>query len=656
MYTVLIQSKQTMDCLQQFYPLLSETISAGHIGLCLWVESGSSVEIALPELNDLIKDKRAWKAVVVSTEFGDNDDRFPVDPANPFDFKENQGRSWFSIDREKKQVIDCDAPLIRLTHLLGGIPAPDPEFAPMSIEKPNMVPQVAYVPKDSAETVVQKEAYNNWIRKNKFCGLPPTEIVLVKVRNAATSRDDLTRLKKTWQVRMESDSSHFWKKNLYPNNCRFLVFDMEEHGALRRQGDLFKMWLGILLISKNEIDPDVLQAHRLYSMNVLLNEVVLAESFQQTINKLNMAKFQLEKKIAKDDEKYADVNASVPDYALEVPVSFPLPKVSDMHFDRRTFRIAGGAGSGDLTAWEMYSKNAKKELQALVQSTDRTLDYAANRLRGMSRYTETEVAALTPYQEEDFELSLSAVYEKMIEQQEDLPDKISDEDEKIAEADKQVRDAIVQRMTRRQIVSALAISLSSVLICLLPGLFYSQARLTVGAAVPIAVLLLALISWLVLVSQRNTLIRFAKNYQLVFQGVVGELAHNATSYSAFLSSVASHIHGRSYLNILKKKRYRRDSSYYYNRKHLKEISRFLTKLSTWSIALHVSVDMKSVDAIELIDELASDVDYDSLYSFDVGKDFSVPLNRIGSEIESPFGFIERLEIEREEVYDHATVN
>ena len=62
--------------------------------------------------------------------------------------------------------------------------------------------------------------------------------------------------------------------------------------------------------------------------------------------------------------------------------------------------------------------------------------------------------------------------------------------------------------------------------------------------------------------------------------------------------------------------------------------------------------MKSVDAIELIDDLAGDIDYDSLYSFDVGKDFVVPLNRIGSDIESPFGFIERIEIEREEVYDN----
>lgn len=78
---------------------------------------------------------------------------------------------------------------------------------------------------------------------------------------------------------------------------------------------------------------------------------------------------------------------------------------------------------------------------------------------------------------------------------------------------------------------------------------------------------------------------------------------------------------------------------------------FLAKLSLWSSALHIKVDLSSVDAIDLIDNLDDNLDYDSLYSFDVGKDYVVPLNRIGIDIDSPFGFIERLEIEREEVYD-----
>lgn len=650
MYTVLIQSKKTMDCLEQFYPLLSENIETDNIGRCLWIESGATVDTAMPELYDLISRKRAWKAVIVCSEFDDINTKYPADSVNPYDFLENRDREGLTIVND--EVIDCDAPLIRLTHMLGGIPSPEPKFKATIIEPENRVPWMEYHPVEDDETAAQKKAYDAWNEANMFKGLPPTEIILVKVRKASTSRDMLSLVSSSWQVHTEADSSEFWKRNLYPHNCRFLVYDMDQRGIMKQQSDLFKFWIGILLISKNDIDPNVLQAHRLYSLNVILKESALEESFQQTINKLNMAKYQLEKSIAKDEEDISEVDAPIPDYSIGVPVSFQLPKVSDIHFDASQYGLTSGIGSEDMSSWNTYSKNAKKELQVLIQSTDRMLDQAASRLREQCEYSEADVVPLTQYQEEDFNVSLAEVYKDMLEQQESLPAKMSDVEEKINIANEKVKDAIIQRMTGSQAAFALGIAIGVIVLCLIPGLFFSQSKAVVGLAMLICAAILALGGLLVLVSQKNALIKLAKNFQMVFQDVIGELSHNASAFSDFLSSVASHIHGRSYLNIMKEKRQKRDSSYYFKQKHVKAIDIFLSKLSLWSSALHVKVDMKSVDAIELIDDLAGDIDYDSLYSFDVGKDFVVPLNRIGSDIESPFGFIERIEIEREEVYDN----
>lgn len=650
MYTVLIQSKRTLDCLQQFYPLLSENIEKDNIGVCQWIESGATVDTAMPELYDLISHKRAWKAVIVCSEFDDVNTKYPADSVNPYDFLENKDRDGLTI--VNGEIIDCDAPLIRLTHMLGGIPSPEPRFQATVVEPENRVPRMEFHPIDDDETAVQKKAYDAWNEENMFKGLPPTEIVLVKVRKASAAKDMLSLVSSSWQVHTEADSSEFWKRNLYPHNCRFLVFDMDQRGVMKQQSELFRLWIGILLISKNNIDPNVLQAHRLYSLNVLLDENALAESFQQTINKLNMAKYQLEKSIAKDEENISEVDAAIPDYTIGVPVSFQLPKVSDIHFDSSVYGLTGGIGSGDMTAWESYSKNAKKELQVLIQSTDRTLDQAASRLRDQCEYSEIDVVPLTQYQEEDFNVSLSKVYKDILEQQESLPAKISDVEEDIDIANDKVRNAIIQRMTGKQVSFALGIAITSIALFLIPGLFFSPSKAGVGIAILISAVLLGLAGLLVLIGQKNALVKLAKNFQMVFQNVIGELSHNASAFSDFLSSVASHIHGRSYLNIMKQKRQKRDSTYYFKQKHVKAIDIFLTKLSLWSSALHVKVDMKSVDAIELMDDLDGDIDYDSLYSFDVGKDFTVPLNHIGIDIESPFGFVERIEIEREEVYDN----
>ena len=649
MYTVLIQSKRTLDCLQQFYPLLSENIESGNIGICQWIESGATVDTAMPELYDLISRKRVWKAVVVCSEFDAIDTKFPADAFNPYDFFENKDREGLTIAKGK--IVDCDAPLIRLTHMLGGIPTPEPKFEATIIEAENRVPRMEFHPVEDDETAAQKEAYDAWNEENMFKGLPPAEIVLVKVRKASASKDAYASVRSSWQVHTEADSSEFWKRNLYPHNCRFLVFDMEQRGVMKRQSELFKLWTGILLISKNDINPDVLQAHRLYSLNVLLDETALAESFQQTINKLNMAKYQLEKSIAQEEKRVSEMDAPIPDYTIGVPVSFQLPKVSDVHFGTRDFSLTGGIESGDMSTWEEYSKSAKRELQTLIRSTDRTLDQAASRLRGQCEYSEADVIPLSQYQVEDLHSSLSRTYKDMLSQQENLPTKVTDVEEKINTANQKVRNAIVQRVSGRQATFILAITLSSTILPLLPGLLFGQSMVTGCIVILASAALIVITVLLVLMSQKKALLELTREFQMVLQNVIGEISHNATSFSEFLSSVASHIHGCSYLNAMERKQQRRDSSYFFKQKHVKAIDMFLAKLSLWSSALHIKVDLSSVDAIDLIDNLDDNLDYDSLYSFDVGKDYVVPLNRIGIDIDSPFGFIERLEIEREEVYD-----
>ena len=650
MYTVLIQSKKTLDSLQQFYPLLAESIGADDIGVCQWIEAGATADTAMPDLYDLISRKRAWKAVIVSTEFDDANTKHPVDSVNPYDFLENKNREGLTI--ENGQIIDCDVPLIRLTHMLAGIPAPEPKFKATVIESENRIPRMEFHPLDDDETAAQKKAYETWNEENMFNGLPPTEIILVKARKASASKDMYSSISSSWQVHTEADSSEFWKRNLYPHNCRFVVFDMEKRGVMKQQSDLFKLWIGILLISKNDIDPNVLQAHRLYSLNILLDENALKESFQKTINKLNMAKYQLEKDIAKDEEINYEMDEPIPDYTISVPISFQLPKISDIHFDSRDYGLTGGVGSSDMAAWEMYSKKAKREFKALIQNTDRMLDQAASRLRNKCEYTEADVVPLTQYQEEDLRASLSNVYKEMLEQQGALPARIFEIEEEINDANAKVRNALTQRMTRGQAMASLFIAVISIILCLLPGVVLSQPKAVIGLAMLISAVLLSLAGLLVLLSQKKALIKLGKNFQMAFQNVVGEISHNASAFSDFLSNVASHIHGCSYLNTMEKKRQKRDSAYYFKQKHVKAIDVFLSKLSLWSSALHVKVDLKSVDAIDFMGDLVGNIDYDSLYSFDVGKDFAVPVNRIGINIASPFGFVKGIEIEREEVYDN----
>lgn len=647
MFTVLIQSKRTMESLQQFYPILAGTIRSGRVGLCQWIESGEAAETALPELTDLVRDKRQWRAVVVCAEPEGEDALFPADAANPFDFAENRGRTGLTV--EDGELVDCEAPLIRLTHMLGGVPAPDPQFEAGLLHSEEGAPRVRFSRINSQETEEQKRAAARWNAARRFRGLPPAEILLVKARLAPEDRDGFAAVDSSWRVHTEADSSTFWRRNLYPANCRFLVFDMAARGAVRQQQELFRLWTSVLLIAGSDIDPNVLQAHRLYRLDVELDGEALAGSFQQAVSRLNTARYRLEKNLARDERETA-VAAAAPNYGVGVPVSFQMPGVAKMHFQAGGYGLTGGAGSGDMERWESYSLDARKELQALLQSVDRTLDQAAGRLRTECGYTEDQAVPLSRYQEEDMDLELGRVYHDILREQSELPEGISEIEGRVDEAGEKVEKLIRARMSRAQALRAGGLAFLAAAFCLLPGFFLGTAR-TAWIALPVCGALLALTCLLVLSRQRGRLIKAAKGFQSEFFAVVSELSHNAQLYAGFLSSVATHMQGQSYLKLMRRRRLKRSSAYRFKRRHLKAIEQFLGKLSLWSTALHAEVDLTAVDAAVQLEDGGGEIDYDSLYSLDAGKDCRAAVNQVGDTIRSPLSFVRRIEIEREEVYD-----
>lgn len=649
MYTVLIQSKKTSDSFQQFYPLISDAINAGKIGVCNWVETGTTVETAVPELYDIISRKRAWQAIIISTELEEMNCKHPTDVINPYEFLENMNDPGYRM--ENGEIVNSEIDLIRLTHLLGGLPAPEPQFKREIRNEDGKVPKMEYsVLKDDRDGI--KEAYKRWNEKYSFQGTPPTEIILIKVRDVATSSDSFRRIQSSWQVHSEIDSSKFWKRNLYPHNCRFLVFDMERRGMMRQQKQLFKLWLSVLLLSINDTDPNVLQAHRLYLLDVDIDEKELKESFQKTINKVNKAKYQLEKSIKEDEEAKFRNDIPIPEYTVGVPVSFQLPNVSDMIFDDKEFQLGRRTNDGDYSIWESYCEISNSEMKSVLQNVDRMLDHSALRMRQHCTYTESEVKTLNVYQEEDMRISLNEVYEDILREQKALPVGISEIQESVKKADKDVRELIGKRMTLKQAAAATFFSAFCLWITIVPAVTREHARIGLGITLLVIIAVFPIIGLNILISQRQNLVSAAKRYQRILKSVFMELSDNATNYSEFLGSIASHIHGSSYLELMRKKKVKKDSSYFFKQKHLKTIEILISKLFLWGSAFHVDLDVNSVEVSDLFEEDNTIVNFDTLYSFESGKEYDVPLNESGIEVKSPFSYVKQLKIEREEIYDN----
>ena len=246
MYSVLIQSKKTLDSFEQFTPIFTDAVSQSKIGICQWMEAGKTVETALPELINLVAGKEEWRAVIVRLEDDAPMAAFPAAPDNPYDFLINA--------QPADGVQESPVPLVRLTQMLGGVPAPQVRFERQLVEQTGKPKQVVYLPSVDPE---DEERYRELSERYHLNAKPPAEILLLSVR--MLEEDQKPEVRRAFVQPLETRSSEFWKRNAYPGRCRFACFGMRRQGVMERNEDLFRFWTCVMLLSTNDLDAGTLQ-------------------------------------------------------------------------------------------------------------------------------------------------------------------------------------------------------------------------------------------------------------------------------------------------------------------------------------------------------------------------------------------------------------
>ena len=154
--------------------------------------------------------------------------------------------------------------------------------------------------------------------------------------------------------------------------------------------------------------------------------------------------------------------------------------------------------------------------------------------------------------------------------------------------------------------------------------------------------------------QKRELQYEVKRFNSFVNMIVTRISENTSMFSKYMSGIASYVHGRSYLSLMQRKKFLRDEAQFYKQNHITALNSFLVDLKKWSVAFHLPINF---DAAEVDEDLAVDTELapyvNPLYTFESQASYSVPVNSAGDTIEAPFGFISKLHIMREELYDDA---
>lgn len=671
MYTVIILNKKSSDLIQDYKFLFKPFVDKGIIGFCDWNEAGTDVKTAVPDLYDLIKGKRDWRALVVNTDsvYGYKNCYVPK-KSNPFDYSETDDNT---IPHES------NVPMIRIAQMIGGYTATltkefekgfeffneekgekdrikesdltEDELNLLSEQHDDLV--AVYIEKEIPAEI--KKAQQEMVEKYCFAEVRPTEIDLVATRRKVDNKEKLM-VEESWRNHLEMTSSNFWEVNKYPNNSRFLAYDIANSDNSFYKREMAEFWFSVLTLAINKVAASTLQAYRLYRISVDVSEEELGKTLNEHLNKMNSAYAFIKEQIQLRPETSFDEEDELVHRQI-IPVTIDKNDAKELMMSFEHIGICRDWPQDEASVWTIQLRQKKTALDRYFKLPRRAIDKSANYMKNRAESFRGESYVLDKFQLDDLNEKMNELeYDIISSEVKSAIDKKS-VDVQLKEIDKNVRKSLGQRLSKRAVFACSTAVLLFTLFGYLPYLISaarSSAKTFVAALVVVLfVILSALLGGLVaLLVQRGELVSLMGKFNTLMRNVGNSMRSMSQRFETYFSDICTYMRAVSILEGTKKKNVSSDSQSNILLVHKKAISAAIDKDTDWII----SYDVKRVEDVISNVTVFFDVNLlprnNPMYYFEENlEEDDMPINSTGDKLTSPYKFIKKLWIEREDIFD-----
>ena len=213
----------------------------------------------------------------------------------------------------------------------------------------------------------------------------------------------------------------------------------------------------------------------------------------------------------------------------------------------------------------------------------------------------------------------------------------------------------MKRVKRESAMRIAALACLAVIISILPGIIFSVKKQIEVA--PVMLISGAIIAGIMLLVEFGIFVKQKKDFNSLIadynKSSLEELyfiQKNTEKYSAYLSAIVTNSRGEFFLEALDNNNEAKHEDMLIQEKYLYAIEGMIEKLRNWSTANYLDVNFEGEFYEEIVIENGLSISQMLLKVLDVGE-FETDLNYTGDVIKSPFNFIRRLSITREEIYD-----
>lgn len=677
LFTVIICDQNVInDCKNKYKIHFSPLLDNKEIAFCSWYPEASTLEEAVPDLNEVIKSKQDWRAVVISDRHVTSEKL--IHQPNPFDYVGTEKYPMNLTDKngvlkyreyvERTSHEALNNPLMKLSIWLNGYTSklrPDVISEDIILDVEPFSEQYKSILKEEDTSVVDLETSLARAKRfdvvnskflldgELFC--PPKMVIVISER----ARDiELIEAEAAWRDHKEYDYSKYAEDNLYSSKMRCLVYQIPRIKGAIRELDYFKFLSTILIFASNDVSYDMFKPGRVYELiseidvekvKKLCNDYIY--KLKETLKKI--ALLHSRRKFA--ESRTLDDSFVRREYESEVTVPVRLPdgyNKDSLMCEYRELGLSKDCPKSEEAYWNEQYVDIKKHFIRFLRQPHRSIKNAAESdFPELYSIEDLRAKQLNEFQIEDVVYKLQEEEQNMVET---TTSNIFDKkkyDEMLDEADKNIKRGISQRLTKRKtmLIAGLFILLST--FGFVPLLISEFNNFGTGAiSVLLLIITIAVIAGSMIISLfvfRRRLINRFKHFNYVMSGIYDEVLSSMHTFSDYLSHACNLMRGISVLNTINSK-----VDVYTNiyKKHEIEISRCMNDV----INLFPEYIDKNYIPNEEIEAYKFDFEQPCSYNYEFP--YSVVSNDIeflhkGTRVSVPVDYIKSIQLKREELYD-----
>lgn len=406
------------------------------------------------------------------------------------------------------------------------------------------------------ENTRKKQLFSEISRAFSLKDKAPEDVICVSSRtfDFVDHKDEVM-----WNDIDESRYSAFAQFNMYPEQLKYLLFDVLPEDNRQYVSDQIRMLCFLLVFAANETPRGAITQNRVYKVDLEFDQDSIKKYCTEYVGKLKATVLKINETIYNlnnqepevvDNKTSQNIFESEADIPVEINSDF---NKKDLMAKYKSIGLATDCPTDESSFWSGQYHSISKLFVRYLREPRRAVKTAVKEgFRKQNKIEDERALQLNEFQSEDVVYKLLEEEQKMVETTTTQLFNTAEYNKRLDEADKQLKRTIAKRMSKLKTVLVSLVAALAYLIGLIPlffGEINTEETLKNSAIIALVTLLVfLLLGFIYLFVLRRRLVNVFKHFNYVMSGILTEIEVGLKDFSKYLGHACNVMREFSVIN------------------------------------------------------------------------------------------------------------